>query len=79
MSKPSKDIVIILDGRKFGWEKEQIDLFIELYNQNIRPTKIAKIMREEEIDITLLGLHLFQEGKIGKQQLQERARAAKNN
>lgn len=74
-----RNVELILENCKFIWEKEQIDLFIKLYNQNIRPTKIAKLMNEEEIDITLLGLHLFQEGKIGKQQLQERARTAKSN
>lgn len=74
-----RNVEIILENCKFDWKKEQIDLFIKLYNQNIRPTKIAKLMNEEEIDITLLGLHLFQEGKIGKQQLQERARTAKSN
>lgn len=53
------DVIILDDGYKYFWKKEQVEEIKTLYQEGYYVSQIAKAMKETVEDITLVLIHLL--------------------
>ncbi len=55
---------IILMNHKFDWTRNEIEVFKRYFKAGIKMTDIADLMNEDEVDLMLLGVHLYEKGEL---------------
>ena len=58
------DRILILEGRKWIWSREEIERAISLFPFGLVPSQVAEEMDQHPVDIGMLYLHLLEKGKI---------------
>lgn len=59
-----KKMMIVFDGMKMDWDKEEIEKFRLYWEYGLEIKKIAKIMRCKEMEVVLLAMDQMKKRKI---------------
>lgn len=56
--------VLILEDAKYIWDEEEIETFVEMWNDNKSSTAIARVLNCKILDVALLVMDQAEKGKI---------------
>jgi len=62
--RPESSLIIILEDLDFSWFPQEISIVKKMWEQGLHIADIAKAVKRDQDEVTLLIMHLARQGKI---------------